>query len=155
MLPRPAMRGEGRVEGSQKVRDITGPGSKARWARHSRTLFVASGLSQRPRRRPARNNPRGQAPSTHSYRPRYRAIRIWNNDAIENLDGLLSKRACPNSKNSPSPSPLPASGAREIIGTAIPVLARGPASPAGYQRGVHVRNSGNPVFLNTGTDFIY
>jgi hypothetical protein len=43
----------------------------------------------------------------------YRVIRFWNNDVIDNLDGV-SKRSSPNSKNAPSPHPLPASGAREM-----------------------------------------
>jgi very-short-patch-repair endonuclease len=37
----------------------------------------------------------------------YRVIRIWNNDVIENLDGVLSKGSCQNSKNRPSPRPSP------------------------------------------------
>ena len=36
----------------------------------------------------------------------YRVIRIWNNDVIENLDGVL-ETSCPSSKNRPSPRPSP------------------------------------------------
>jgi very-short-patch-repair endonuclease len=39
----------------------------------------------------------------------YREIRFWNSDVIDNLDGI-SKRSSPNSKNDPSPHPLPACG---------------------------------------------
>src|SRR5262249_42939060 len=42
----------------------------------------------------------------------YRVIRIWNNDVLENLDGVL--RVQPQ-KAAPTPAPLPASGAREIM----------------------------------------
>jgi very-short-patch-repair endonuclease len=40
----------------------------------------------------------------------YRVIRIWNNDVIENLDGV-SKCSCPNSKNGPlTPTLSPQAG---------------------------------------------
>ena len=42
----------------------------------------------------------------------YRVLRIWNNDVIENLDGVL-QRLLSELEKRPSPHPLPASGARE------------------------------------------
>ena len=55
----------------------------------------------------------------------YRVIRIWNNDVIDNLDGVLQMLLSELGK-SPSPDPLPASGAREIIDAraALPEPAR-------------------------------
>ena len=45
----------------------------------------------------------------------YRVIRIWNNDVIENLDGVLQRLLSELEKSPPHPDPLPAGGAREII----------------------------------------
>ena len=42
----------------------------------------------------------------------YRVLRIWNNDVIENLDGVL-QRLLSELEKRPSLHPLPASGARE------------------------------------------
>ena len=55
----------------------------------------------------------------------YRVIRIWNNDVIENPDGVLQRLLSELEQSPPHPGPLPASGAREIIGIVIPLLARG------------------------------
>ena len=40
----------------------------------------------------------------------YRVIRIWNNDVIENLDGVLETLLSELEKSPPHPGPLPASG---------------------------------------------
>ena len=42
----------------------------------------------------------------------YRVIRIWNNDILENIDGVLLTLKS-ELEQAPHPSPLPASGARE------------------------------------------
>ena len=48
----------------------------------------------------------------------YRVIRIWNSDVIENLDGVLETLLSELEKS--PPGPLPASGAREMVGGVIP-----------------------------------
>ena len=45
----------------------------------------------------------------------YRVIRIWNNDVIENLDGVLQRLLSELGKSPLTPYPLPASGSRELI----------------------------------------
>jgi very-short-patch-repair endonuclease len=48
----------------------------------------------------------------------YRVIRVWNNDIIDNLDGVLRRLLSELEKSPLTPDPLPASGAREIIAIA-------------------------------------
>ena len=44
----------------------------------------------------------------------YRVIRIWNNDVIENLDGVLQTLLSELKKSAPHPGLLPACGEREM-----------------------------------------
>ena len=55
----------------------------------------------------------------------YRVIRIWKNGVIDNLDGVL-ETVLSELENRLSSGPLLASGATEIIGVLIPLLARRP-----------------------------
>jgi very-short-patch-repair endonuclease len=55
----------------------------------------------------------------------YRVSRIWNNDVIENLDGVLQRLLSELEQSPLTPALSPASGAREIIGIVVPLLARG------------------------------
>ena len=52
----------------------------------------------------------------------YRVIRIWNNDITENADGVL-QMLLSELENCPHPSPLPASGEREITRCALSTRA--------------------------------
>jgi very-short-patch-repair endonuclease/2-polyprenyl-3-methyl-5-hydroxy-6-metoxy-1,4-benzoquinol methylase len=45
----------------------------------------------------------------------YRVVRIWNNDVVENLEGVLQMLLSELENTAPHPSPLPASGARESL----------------------------------------
>jgi very-short-patch-repair endonuclease/2-polyprenyl-3-methyl-5-hydroxy-6-metoxy-1,4-benzoquinol methylase len=45
----------------------------------------------------------------------YRVIRIWNNDVVENLEGVLQMLLSELENTAPHPSPLPASGASESL----------------------------------------
>jgi very-short-patch-repair endonuclease len=69
-------------------------------------------LDHRARRRPARESPEDRHRDRALCALGYRVIRIWNNDVIENLDGVLQRLLSELDESPPHLDPLPASGAR-------------------------------------------
>ena len=64
----------------------------------------------------------------------YRVVRIWNNDVLANIDGVLQMLAS-ELRTAPHPVPLPAGGEREPAASARTMIQGSLAPPAGRGTG--------------------